>query len=261
MLICNFIYYHVIEWRGNCQMLLTAETKQTADNRREIFQFQLSLMSFVSRNLCHATRLHERVLFMYAHSRMMMLIHYKHNSLPLPFYWSLHKNQFHFNFFSIFPFRQAKELIRRILMSFLPLCYHCFVFTFSRSSTSEISIWGRNKNKPSAILPFCVMFKKDSLLLHASCHHNGSRCHVCKFSMLRPQLRSRYKRSTGSLIICSDTDWSCHLVKGITLDVGAKKILVKQKEKSHITYHSSAALVFYFLLYDRHSSCSLIYVW
>lgn len=113
-------------------MLLTAETEQIADNRREIFQFLRSLMSFVSRNLCHETRLHERVfyvLFIYAHSNMMMLIHYGTITVcsRCRFCLGLHKNQFHFNFFSIFPFRRAKELTFDV---FLRPSRRCFVYLF-----------------------------------------------------------------------------------------------------------------------------------
>lgn len=48
-------------------------------------------------------------------------------------HWRLHENQFHFNFFSIFPFRQAKDFIQRDSLD-VALClpFH------SRSSTFEI---------------------------------------------------------------------------------------------------------------------------
>lgn len=171
--------------------------------------------------------------------------------MQLPFYSSLHKNQFHFNFFSIFPFRQAKELIRRIhfLMSFS--LWRCFVFTSSRSSTSEIlfevkikishqlfchSVWCLKR------IRFCYMR-----------HYNVSRCHVCKISILKYFTKTTAtfrKRSTGSLIKTPDTDWSCHSAKGITFN--DSKIKVKSsretKEKTHITYHSNAVLFIFYAI-------------
>lgn len=58
MLICNFIYYHVIETKLEIKKKEIAKCSwqrklnRQSQSQQRVFQFQRSLMSFVSRNLC-----------------------------------------------------------------------------------------------------------------------------------------------------------------------------------------------------------------
>lgn len=159
MLICNFIYYHVIEWRskrveGNCQMLVTAETKQTI---AEISLFSISaefnvicLAKFMfwdaitcERSLCsipfwfpaHASR---------TQIWRTMLIHYSSAISSSPFIEVCTQ----INSFSIFPSRRAKELTRkrtRLWCSFLSVTFALCLPFFSSSTPETPSLLAESK--------------------------------------------------------------------------------------------------------------------
>lgn len=235
--LCSYVMLFIIvllnesKWNGNKKEIAKCSWQRKLSKQSKGFQFQRSLMSFVSRNLCHQMQwaAKKSLRFMFS---LVYALKYECESNPL----RDHKQQLLHREFAqkSIPFQFFHPGERKNYLNELDVLFVCYgllcVYLFQVFDSWDF----KYQNKPSAILSFCVMSEKDL---------NVSRCQV--WSEILNQDDS--ERSTGPLI---KRLWCWQKPFVWSKDLARRKSVLVRKQKIPNAYHISLKRAFYLIFYN-----------